>query len=156
MICGKDNTNFVKPMRVRRARPALPLLAALKQSWYNHLKGATDVKPRRRLFREPEKSQTSDGLKQLRAFLKEQLPNAEETLTYKMPTYIHSGHPVVAVASQKHYMSLYMDTELVEKHRGELGGLDCGKGCIRFKTLDSLPLDVISTILQETIEKQNQ
>ncbi len=96
-----------------------------------------------------------DDLQHLRAFLKAQLPDAAETLTYSMPTYVQNGQVVVSMASQRHYMSLYMDMGLVAAHRAELDGLDCGKSCIRFKTLEELPLDVIGTILQETVERQS-
>jgi hypothetical protein len=47
-----------------------------------------------------------------------------------------------------------MDMELVEGYRDRLGGLDCGKSCIRFKRLDDLPLDVIAAILHKTVERQ--
>ena len=95
-----------------------------------------------------------DDLQELRSFLHSKLPDASEDLTYSMPTYSQEGAVVVSMASQKNYMALYMDMELVENHRPELGKLNCGKSCIRFKKLEELPLDVIDVILQETIEKQ--
>ena len=95
-----------------------------------------------------------DDLQELRGFLQSKLPGATEDLTYSMPTYSLGGDIVVAMASQKNYISLYMDMELVENHRSELGKLNCGKSCIRFKKLEELPLDVIDVILQETVEKQ--
>jgi hypothetical protein len=42
----------------------------------------------------------------------------------------------------------------VEAHRHALGKLDCGKGCIRFRSLDELPLDTISDILKEAHAKR--
>ncbi|MFW5692267.1 MAG: iron chaperone [Chloroflexota bacterium] len=95
-----------------------------------------------------------DDLRQLQAFLRQQLPEATEDLTYGMPTYSQNDQVIVSMASQRNYMSLYMDMELVEQHRDQLGDLNCGKSCIRFKKLDDLPLDVIGTILKETIDKQ--
>lgn len=95
-----------------------------------------------------------DDLQRLREFVKAQLPEATEDLTYNMPTYSQNDQVVVSLASQRNYMSLYMDMDLVEEHRAELGDLDCGRSCIRFKKLDDLPLDVIGTILQETVERQ--
>jgi uncharacterized protein YdhG (YjbR/CyaY superfamily) len=63
---------------------------------------------------------------------------------------------VVAMASQKHYMSLYLDVSLVEKYKAELKHLDCGKSCVRFNMLADLPLETIKQILIETVEKQAQ
>lgn len=95
-----------------------------------------------------------DDLQQLRTFLNDRLPQATEDLTYGMPTYSQDGDVVVSMASQKAYMAIYMDMELVNQYRDDLGSLDCGKSCIRFKKLDDLPLDVIETILHETVAKQ--
>lgn len=95
-----------------------------------------------------------DDLQRLRAFVQQQFPDASEDLTYSMPTYSQAGQVVVAFASQRSYMSLYLDVDLVEQHRADLSDLDCGKSCIRFKKLDALPLDVIGTIIQETVARQ--
>ena len=35
-------------------------------------------------------------------------------------------------------------------HLDELGNLNCGKGCIRFKQLAELPLDVLREIVRTT------
>jgi hypothetical protein len=72
----------------------------------------------------------------------------------------YNGHPLMyaAVASQKNYMALYLmsvyghaPTEQWFREQFKARGkkLDMGKSCVRFKTLDDLPLDVIG----ETIAK---
>lgn len=95
-----------------------------------------------------------EDIKRLRGFLLERLPaNAEEVFVYNMPSYQIGEHIVVSLNSQKNYMSLYMDMEVVERHRDALGKLDCGKSCIRFRKVDDLPLEVIETILIESIAK---
>ena len=96
----------------------------------------------------------ADDLKQLQDFLKAQLPDATETLHYNMPTYFQNEQVVVSMASQRHYMSLYMDVDLLAANKEALGGLDCGKSCIRFKKFEDLPLETIGDILQQTVEKQ--
>ena len=93
------------------------------------------------------------ALDEVRALILEIVPDAEETLKYRMPTYEYRGGVLCAFASQKQYMSLYMDTELVAKHRDELSGLDVGKSCIRFRKLEKLPLDTVRTILEETLQR---
>lgn len=103
----------------------------------------------------PKNPKHGHDLMRLRDFLQAQLPDAVEDMRYSMPTYSQNGQVVVAMASQKNYLSLYMDVDLVEEHKVELGNLDCGKSCIRFKQVDDLPLAVIATILHETIEKQS-
>lgn len=97
----------------------------------------------------------SDDIQRLRQYLKEQLPEATEDMTYSMPTYSQNGQVVLAMASQAHHMSLYMDVELIAKYREEFGKLNCGKSCIRFRKLDDLPLETIEKIIKETVEKQS-
>jgi uncharacterized protein YdhG (YjbR/CyaY superfamily) len=92
------------------------------------------------------------ALSQLRNLIFEVVPDAVEDFQYRMPTYWVEGESLCAMASQKHYMSLYMKVDLVEKHRGELVELDCGKSCIRFRKLEKLPLDTVRSILHETAQ----
>ena len=93
------------------------------------------------------------ALTQLRSLVHDVVPDAVETLKYRMPTYEYGDHVLCAFASQKRYMSLYVDIELLEKHRQELERLDLGKSCIRFKRIEQLPLDTVRTILIETVAK---
>jgi uncharacterized protein YdhG (YjbR/CyaY superfamily) len=90
------------------------------------------------------------ALEQLRALVFATVPGAVETMRYRLPTYELDG-VLCSFASQKHYMSLYMDVRLVEKHKAELGHLDVGKSCIRFKRIADLPLDTVRGILVETV-----
>ena len=66
-----------------------------------------------------------------------------------MPYYGYHGD-VVAFAAQKNYFSVYVMGQRLTDHRHELGKLDCGKGCIRFKKLEELPLDVLREIVRDT------
>ena len=80
-------------------------------------------------------------------------------ISYEIPltTYpkTYNGKPLMyaALASQKNYMSLYLTAiygSAALRERFEAGyaasgkKLDMGKGCVRFKTLDALPLDVVA------------
>ncbi|MFA6426891.1 MAG: DUF1801 domain-containing protein [Candidatus Magasanikbacteria bacterium] len=63
--------------------------------------------------------------------------------------------PIVALASQKNYMSVYVcaveDGEyLAEKYKDKLGKVSVGKSCIRFKKLDDLHLGALKKILQKS------
>ena len=93
-----------------------------------------------------------EALSQVRALVLQTAPGAEETMRYRMPTYEVGDQVLCSFASQKHYMSLYMDVDLVERYRGDLAGLDVGKSCIRFRRIEDLPLDTVRLILQKTLE----
>jgi uncharacterized protein YdhG (YjbR/CyaY superfamily) len=93
------------------------------------------------------------ALETIRSTIFELIPDVTETFKYNMPTY-ELDEVVVSVAAQKHYFSLYLDTTLVAKYRQELGHLNCGKSCVRFRRLEELPLDTIKKIILETAAKQ--
>lgn len=61
--------------------------------------------------------------------------------------------PVIALASQKNYMSLYVcavenGKYIAEKHKKDLGKVSVGKSCIRFKKLEDLDLDALKKVLK--------
>ena len=94
-----------------------------------------------------------EALTKLRALIHEVAPEVVETMQYRMPTYEHGDGILCAFASHKRCMSLYLEVEMLDKHRQELEGLDLGKSCVRFKRLEQLPLDTIRRILEETAER---
>jgi uncharacterized protein YdhG (YjbR/CyaY superfamily) len=91
-----------------------------------------------------------EALIELRALILAVVPDAVETMKYRMPTYEYGAGVLCAFASQKQYMSLYMETNAVAQHRQDLRGLSVGKSCIRFRKLEQLPLDVVKRMLVET------
>jgi uncharacterized protein YdhG (YjbR/CyaY superfamily) len=101
----------------------------------------------------PDKRQGAVG--KLRALITETLPQAREQITYNMPAVaVVDDEIVCSYKSQKNYISLYMDSELVEKHKEGLSNLNCGKSCIRFRHFEQLPQETIKAILRETVVKQ--
>jgi uncharacterized protein YdhG (YjbR/CyaY superfamily) len=90
------------------------------------------------------------ALEELRELVFETAPDVMETMRYRMPTY-ELDDVLCSFASQKHYMSLYMDVDLVAKHKKALRHLDVGKSCIRFKPIEDLPLEAVRQILAETV-----
>ena len=94
----------------------------------------------------------------------------EEAMQYGMISYIvptdvladtYNGEPLmyVALASQKRHMSLYLtnvygdpDVEawFRERYRATGKRLDMGKSCVRFRTLDALPLDLVGEVVART------
>lgn len=88
-------------------------------------------------------------LETLRKWILAEMPSASETMAYGMPTYL-LGEPVVSFKRQKNYFSLYILVEAaLAAHAAALSGLNCGKGCIRFRQLEQLPEPTIRVILRE-------
>lgn len=62
--------------------------------------------------------------------------------------------PIVALANQKNYISIYIcalenDQYLAEKYKSGLGQVSVGKSCIRFKRLDQINLPTLKTLIQK-------
>jgi hypothetical protein len=100
-----------------------------------------------------------------------------ETMAYGMIGYVvplkyyPSGYrnqkdvplPFAGLASQKNHMALYLmitygspDLDLWFRKAYKAAGkkLDMGKGCVRFKRLDDLPLDVIAQLMRKLQVKE--
>lgn len=61
--------------------------------------------------------------------------------------------PIVALASQKNYISIYVcavndGSYIAEKYKDELGKVSVGKSCIRFKKLEDVNLPVLKKVLK--------
>ncbi len=89
------------------------------------------------------------ALGRLRNLILEVVPEAIESMRYRMPTYELKGNPLCALASRKQHMSLYIHTGLFSKYKDQFRGLSMGKECLRFRQLDDLPLDTIRQLLLE-------
>ncbi len=100
----------------------------------------------------------------LDALIKKTLPKQERWFAYNMLGYGKFEYtnykkelidwPLIALASQKNYVSLYVcaveggKEYLTEKYKDELGKVSVGKSCIRFKKLDDLNLQTVAKILK--------
>jgi len=115
--------------------------------------------------------QTPDRRKALsavRTVIRKNLPKGMvETMNWGMISYevplrtyptTYNGRPLAyaALAGQKHHMAVYLmaiygDADLrasfEEAYRASGKRLDIGKSCVRFRSLDDLPLDVIGSAI---------
>lgn len=60
--------------------------------------------------------------------------------------------PIIALANQKNYVSIYVcaidgDEYVAEKHKKDLGKAKVGKSCISFKNLEDINLKVLEDII---------
>ncbi len=112
-------------------------------------------------------------LRELDKLIRETAPSLERTMAsgmamnmvgygmfhYKGKSGREGDWPVVALASQKNYISLYVcaieDGKYVaESHKDQLGKVSVGRSCIRFKKLEDLNLETVRKILKELQTKK--
>jgi uncharacterized protein YdhG (YjbR/CyaY superfamily) len=94
---------------------------------------------------QPESAQ--GVLKRVRLAIRNAVPQAEEVISYKIPTYKLHGRPVLYFAGWKDHYSLYPASErMVEEFKDELAPYQVNKGTIRFPLSQPVPVKLISRI----------
>jgi uncharacterized protein YdhG (YjbR/CyaY superfamily) len=103
-------------------------------------------------------------LTELDQVIKDTVPELKEFYAYNMPGYGAFSYtnykkevvdwPVISIASQKNYVSVYVcavdgNEYLAEKFKDELGKVSVGKSCIRFKKLEDLNMDVFKKVIKQ-------
>ena len=95
-------------------------------------------------------------LEELREVIKEQIPNAKETISYKMPAYKSDGKFIVYFGAWKHHISLYpFSKEMNDVIAGLSDYKTSGKGTIQFPADKPLPLEKIREIVDFLLKSQH-
>ena len=89
-------------------------------------------------------------LQRVRRIIRKVLPDAEETISYQIPTYKLGGQYVVYFAGWKEHWSLYPVTEVVRmKLSSELASYALSKGTVRFPLAEPVPAKLVERIVRE-------
>ncbi len=89
------------------------------------------------------------------AIIDEIAPKATKIYKYNMPYYALFGEPLFAVASQKHFIAVYItEHKLIEKYKAVLGKVSLGKSCIRFTKKENVDFDALTKLLIESYDKR--
>lgn len=92
-------------------------------------------------------------LQTFRQTIKEEVPEAQETIKYGMPTFVYHGNLVYFAAWKKH-IGFYPITRTMEQSIKELSNYKTsGKGTIQFPYNQPLPLRLIRTIVQFRVKE---
>ncbi len=86
-------------------------------------------------------------LEELRATIKAAAPDAEEKISYQMPTFFLKGN-LVHFAAFKNHIGLYPTPSGTQAFKRELSGYQAAKGSIRFPIDQPLPLELIRKIVK--------
>jgi len=94
---------------------------------------------------QPEGAQTI--LNAVRRAIRTAVPDAEESISYKMPTYKLKGRIVLYFAGWKRHYSLYpADAQMVAAFKDELTPFVVEKGTIRFPLAEVVPVELIARL----------
>jgi len=79
-------------------------------------------------------------------------PQASVDMQYKMPTY-HVDEGWVAIANQKHYVSLYTcGYHHIEDFKQRCPKIKTGKGCINLKVKDDVPWPELEQVVRHAMD----
>jgi hypothetical protein len=127
--------------------------------------GKSTAKTPAQYFTEPAHGNRKADLKALHDIVRKYAPKLKPSMQHGMVGYgtyhykYASGRegdwPIIAIANQKNYISLYacmVDGKqyVAEKYKKQLPKANIGKSCIRFKRLSDLDLTALGKLLQET------
>jgi len=97
------------------------------------------------------------ALEKIRQLCLTTLPDHEESMDYKMPSYVRNNQVEVAFASRKQHICIYiLIHEVMLNNNDRLEGLNHGKGCIRFSNPDKIDFALIEDLLKETVKSDSR
>jgi len=91
-------------------------------------------------------------LKKLRKVIKEAAPEAQEKISYQMPSFVLYGNLVYFAAFKKH-IGFYPTSSGIEAFKYELSQYAGGKGSVQFPIEKSLPYELISRIVKFRVDE---
>ena len=94
-------------------------------------------------------------LKEMRSLIRSAIPEAEERISWSMPTY-WKGKNLLHFAAFKKHLGFYPGDEAVARFKDELNNYDVSKGTIRLPYSADLPAELIQRMARwcyETYQK---
>jgi uncharacterized protein YdhG (YjbR/CyaY superfamily) len=91
-------------------------------------------------------------LQKIRQTIRETVPNAEEAISYQMPTFKLKGN-LVHFAAFKNHIGFYPVPSGIEAFKDELSVYVQGKGSVQFPLDKPMPFDLIRRIVAFRVEE---
>jgi uncharacterized protein YdhG (YjbR/CyaY superfamily) len=98
---------------------------------------------------EPEIQKT---LNELREFIRAEVPEAAEKISYGMPTFYLNGNLVHFAAFKDHY-GFFPSPSGIDAFEEELAPYRSGKGTLRFPLDEEIPWDIIKRVVQFRVKE---
>jgi len=93
-----------------------------------------------------------DVLTEVRATIKKAAPEAMETISYGIPTFVLHG-PLVHFAAFKNHIGFYATPTGNEAFEKKLAGYKMGRGSVQFPLNQTMPFALISEIVKYRLEE---
>lgn len=93
-----------------------------------------------------------EKLTELREAIREEAPEAQEKISYQMPTFYLNGNLVHFAAYSKH-IGFYPTPSGIEAFKSELSKYKSAKGSVQFPMEEPLPIELIKKIVKFRVEE---
>ena len=97
-----------------------------------------------------------EKLFQIREIIRENAPDAIESISYGMPAYKLNKKPLVYFGGFEKHIGFYATPTGHERFKNELAVYKQGKGSVQFPHNLALPLDLIAEIVKFRVAESNQ
>jgi uncharacterized protein YdhG (YjbR/CyaY superfamily) len=94
-------------------------------------------------------------LKKIRELIKENAPEAEESMSYGMPGYKLNKKPLVYFAAYKNHIGFYATPTGHNEFKEELSNYKQGKGSVQFPINTPIPYKLIERIVKFRVKENN-
>ena len=88
-----------------------------------------------------------ESLEEMRMTIRRAAPDAEERISYQIPTFALKGNLVHFAAFKKH-IGFYPSSSGIEKFKDELSAYAGSKGTVRFPFGEPIPFELIGRIVE--------
>jgi uncharacterized protein YdhG (YjbR/CyaY superfamily) len=93
-----------------------------------------------------------EKLEKLRVTIAEAAPDAEETISYQIPTFTLKGN-LVHFAAYKRHIGFYPTPSGIERFKDELSAYEGAKGSVKFPLDKPIPYDLIRQIVEFRVKE---
>lgn len=91
-------------------------------------------------------------LQKIRKTIQKAAPDAEEAISYQIPTFRLNGN-LIHFAAFQHHIGLYPRPRGVKEFEEEMGRYEGGKGTVRFPLDEPIPYELITRITRYRVQK---
>ena len=92
--------------------------------------------------------ETQARLEEIRALIREEAPDATETISYAIPTFDLKGRHLCHFAAFKNHLSFFPTGQGAEAFADELKAYKGGKGTVQFPYSQPLPADLVRRMVR--------
>lgn len=89
----------------------------------------------------------------VRDLILQHAPEAEESISYGIPSYKTFGRPLIYFAGFKNHIGLYATPSGHEKFEKELSKYKQGRGSVQFLLKEEMPYDLIEQIIKFRVDE---